>query len=180
MRKGWFRIDGVQDGDRTFEQQLEGLRPLFQMVPGKTVLDVGCAEGLISNALMDAGAKSVTGIEVVKEHVEAARALYGRRCAFVHGDADLYRPPRRYDVVLLLAVLHKLKDPVGSCIRFADAALESVVIRLPPMDAPPKDITGRGPCSIPLISRAMNAAGWRFMDITTGPFNEWTSYWRRG
>ena len=46
-KQGWFSTKG-RLGDRTLKQQLMGLDPLFAECKGKTVLDVGCAEGLIS------------------------------------------------------------------------------------------------------------------------------------
>lgn len=179
MRKGWFKIDGVQDGDRTLEQQLEGLRPLVHMVAGKSVLNIGCAEGLVDIGLHDLGAR-VHGIDVVADHIATANKVKGSRpIRFGLADANTYRPTRHYDIVLMLAVLHKLKDPVDACLRFAAAADELVVIRLPPLGAVPKVMSNRGPCSIPLISRAMNSVGWRFSEITEGSFGEWTSYWKK-
>ena len=56
---GWFVINhdkaGHRDGDRSLEQQMRGLEKLVREVHGKTVLDIGCAEGLISMALVRAG-----------------------------------------------------------------------------------------------------------------------------
>jgi hypothetical protein len=37
-----------------------------------------------------------------------------------------------FDVVLLLAVLHKLRDPSAACARFARQARDLCVVRLPP------------------------------------------------
>lgn len=179
MRKGWFEIDGVQTGDRTLEQQLEGLRPLFQMAPGKSVLDVGCAEGLISIGLHDLGAR-VHGIDVIPEHIAAAnRVKGGRAILFDVADAAVYRPTRQYDIVLMLAVLHKLPNPSGACLRFADAARETCVIRLPPDGAQPKPIAGRGECNLSIIHHAMTVAGFRWTEDAAGPLGEWTSYWKR-
>ena len=44
---GWFTT-AKRPGDRTLEQQLVGLDKVLAEVAGKTVLDAGCAEGLIS------------------------------------------------------------------------------------------------------------------------------------
>ena len=52
--KGWFSTLGLVN--RTPDQQLNGLIGCSWRVWGKTVLDVGCAEGLISIELAKAGA----------------------------------------------------------------------------------------------------------------------------
>ena len=46
MSTPWF------GGDRTFEQQMTGLDWLAEACRGKSVLDFGCAEGLISIHLL--------------------------------------------------------------------------------------------------------------------------------
>ena len=141
MRKGWFRIAGVQDGDRDLADQLRGLKPALAAAQGKSVLDLGCAEGLIAREFVNAGARSVFGVEIIAEHVEAAMALCrGLPCEFVAADvmnwiAELEHrhggAPRQFDVVLALAIYHKVKDP-ARLVRFsADAARELLVVRLP-------------------------------------------------
>lgn len=180
MAKGWF-IDahGGRAGDRTLEQQLLGLLPLLQSVEDKTVLDVGCAEGLISLALADAGAKYVHGIEMRADFVDVARSLRGPRSVeFTHADANEYKPQRRYDIVIMLAVLHKLRDPTAACLRFADAAISSCVIRLPPERAPiiVDNRSGNRPHD---IEYAMKRAGFQLVDVTRSHFNEWCGYFSR-
>jgi SAM-dependent methyltransferase len=178
-RKGWFKTD-AQDGDRTLTEQMQGLEPLLRMVLNKSVLDVGCAEGLISLTLHEAGARSVHGIEIVPEHVRVANAMRnGRPISFEVADAQAFRPTRRYDIVIMLAVLHKLPDPMTACFKFADAAIESCVIRLPAPGQPPKQISGRGPCTIHGIEAAMARAGFHLAVVHPGPRNEWTGYFDR-
>lgn len=179
MRKGWFKTDG-QDGDRTLTEQMQGLQPLLRMALNKSILDVGCAEGLISITLHDAGARLVHGIEIVPDHIRTANALRsGRPISFEVADAQTYRPTRRYDIVVMLAVLHKLPDPTAACVKFADTAIESCVIRLPPPGHPVKQAANRGPCAIPDIERAMARAGFHLAVVHPGPRNEWTGYFDR-
>jgi len=101
VNKGWFSTPG-RPGDRTLDQQLNGR--LFMEARGKTVLDVGCAEGLISIELAKAGAIAVHGVEIVPEHVKVANKLRGDLpITFEVGDANVWQPKRNYDIVIALA-----------------------------------------------------------------------------
>jgi len=176
--KGWFGVPG-RPGDRTLKQQLTGLEHLIERVEGKTVLDVGCAEGLISLQLFDEGASAVHGLEVVADHLTVGNKLRGDRAVtFEHADANSYKPVRRYDIVLMLAVLQKLRDPSMACRRFADAARELVVIRLPPKFAPTivDERSGSHPHH---IDKVMESCGFALAQITAGPFDEWMGYYER-
>ena len=176
--KGWFHTPD-RPGDRTLIQQLTGLDPLLERVKGCTVLDVGCAEGLISMHLADHGATSTYGIEIVDGHVHVARELRGRRiCNFDVEDANHYKPMHRYDIVLMLAVLHKLRDPTAACRRFAAAARELVVIRLPPKHAP-KIIDERSGNVPHDIGATMHREGFVLAEVTTGHLDEWTGFFER-
>jgi len=134
MRRGWFKIAGVQEGDRTLELQMLGLEPALQAAAGKTVLDLGCAEGLIAREFAERGAREVDGIEVVAEHVTIGREICkGLPVNLAVGNIDklALEPLGGWDVVLMLAVLHKTRDPERVLRAFAGAARELLVIRLP-------------------------------------------------
>lgn len=128
MRKGWFIIPGVQDGDRTLDEQIMGVRPALAEAKGKRVLDIGCAEGLIGIEFARAGAAAVHGIDSLEEHLAVARKLAaGLPVLFKQADLNTYAPDmmrehpenaRAYDVVLALGVTHKLAQP-GDAVRFA-------------------------------------------------------------
>jgi SAM-dependent methyltransferase len=175
------------DGDRTLAQQLMGLDRLWRRVPGKTVLDVGCAEGEISLECARRGAVGVLGIEIRADAVAAAdhqrlHALKGgpaESCWFQVEDANTFTPAIKYDVVLLLAILHKLKDPTAAVRRYAEAAREWVVIRLPPENAP--NVVDPRSGNVPhYIDVEMIKSGFRrdFLG-NIGPFGEWMGYYRR-
>ena len=180
-RKGWF-IAGGRDGDRTLEQQLIGLAPLFETIAGKTVLDAGCAEGLISIELAKAGAVKCHGLEFVKWHVHMAMdfaAEAGVPCTFEVAnlnefDIDQCEPA---DVVLMLAILHKLKDPTAACTALAGRARETCVIRLPPTG--PVIVDDRSERVPHDILLAMVRAGFDLTHETVGPFDEWMGYFTR-
>lgn len=118
--KGWFIIDGVQAGDRTLEQQMTALWPAVAEASGKTVLDLGCAEGLIGREFAEAGAVSVFGVDAVYGHLDVAR----EQCAgypMTFERRDLRKldewPTGRFDIVLALGIIHKLHEPHNGLIK---------------------------------------------------------------
>jgi protein-L-isoaspartate O-methyltransferase len=179
----WFAV-GNRLGDRTLAQQMQGLDRLFAEVEGKTVLDVGCAEGLISIEMVKSGASWVDGVEIRKDAVQNARML-GRSMSlhgdvtFDWGDANEYRPAGDYDIVIMLAVLHKLKNPTAACARLVACAKSLVVIRLPPEHAP-TIIDGRSGGEPHHIGVTMERSGFVLEHAACdGPFGEWVGYYRR-
>lgn len=179
QRRGWFVTDG-RPGDRSLQDQLKGLDALFAEVPGKTVLDAGCAEGLISIELAKAGALAVHGVEIAPEHVDVGRKLVGDLPVTLEvGDLNQWRPLRRYDIVIGLAILQKVKDPTDLCIDLAGAAREMVVLRLPPEHAPDV-IDARSGNVVHRIDAVMGEAGFELTSAGyTGHLGEHVSYWKR-
>lgn len=141
MPKGWFKIPGVQDGDRIIDTQLLGLETIAGAFAGKTVLDLGCAEGLIGRHCIDAwGATQVDGVTVVQYEIDAAEQLCaGRPQRFLRGNLATDQGRRdlepqldpAYDVLLLLSILHKAKRPMELLQWAVQYARELIVIRLP-------------------------------------------------
>lgn len=175
----WFKYDG-RNGDRTLDQQMQGLAILRQSVKGKSVLDVGCAEGLIDFQLITSGAVAVHGIEIRPQGVADANKLRGDMpCTFEVGDADTWAPKRSYDIVLMLALLHKLKDPSAACARFAECAREMVVLRLPPHPDNPAVLDARSGFKLHKLYDVMKHAGFKQRHATTGYLGEWVGYYER-
>lgn len=174
MRRGWFKIGGVQDGDRTLELQLVGLEPALKAAAGKSVLDLGCAEGLISREFARRGAVPVLGVEIVAEHLEAARELCaGLPIEFQVADIGKMKLPEDaggWDIVLMLAVLHKTREPERVLKMFAAATRELLVIRLP---GGAKDgrysLPERRGNSLVDVARVMAAAGFVLERTERGP-----------
>lgn len=134
----WFKEAGGDFGERSLEEQMRGLEKALRMAKGKSVLDLGCAEGLISKEFLKAGAESLTGIEMLFPFAEAARELCAdfTNAKFICSNLNNYiKSPHKgkYDVVLALAIIHKAKNPDD----FLNLAIEScnpgglIVIRYP-------------------------------------------------
>lgn len=175
MRKGWFKLRG-QDGDRTVEGQLKGLEPAIAGAKGKSILDLGCAEGAIALEFARAGATRILGLEVVGPHLEVAREICaGHPCEFrcvdlnqVHVGAD----HEQFDVVLALAIIHKLKDPAGVLRRFASLARELVVIRMPSWAVKWRFAHERGRGELIDCAAVLSPLGFVLERIERGPTSE--------
>lgn len=120
---GWFTIPGVQEGERTLEEAVRGLELLEHEAHGKSVLDLGCAEGLVGQWFVQHGAGRVDGVDINRSTLATAREI-SQGLPMWFDWADLNRldtlPQLRptYHIVLLLSVLHKLKDS-GAVMHFA-------------------------------------------------------------
>jgi len=178
LNKGWFIVGG-RDGDRTVEQQMVGLEKVVSEASGKTVLDVGCAEGLISFEMAKAGARCY-GVEVVPGHIAMANQLKrDLPCQFKVMDlntADLSDLPD-VDIVLMLAVLHKLKNPERVCAALADLARDLCVIRLPPSG--PVIVDARSQNVPQDIEAVMIGRGFELEAVVDTTMGEWLGYFRR-
>lgn len=182
MRRGWFVIPGVQDGDVTLADQMIALAPAVAEAAGKSVLDIGCAEGLIGREFARAGAVSVTGLDSIEAHLEVAREqCKGLPMSFVLTDIRDPQPNYAVDIVLALGVIHKMKFPeVG--VRFAaKASIGLLLLR-----------SGRGATNGVIRSKhhgnacdshaILKAEGFVLEKVVDGPKDrhEPTEYWRRG
>jgi hypothetical protein len=96
--------------------RLEGIEPLLPFAKGADVLDIGCAEGVIADRLLDAGAKSVHGVDIDGERIVTARYICAKQYKNAVFKIDSVTPwpefvtrnalllQNSYDIVLYLAV----------------------------------------------------------------------------
>lgn len=182
--KGWFRVPGVRpDGDRTLDEQRQGLGPALEEAKGKTVLDLGCAEALISLEFSRAGAVDVLGIELLASHLDVARKVCkGQPVRFVcaHlGDYIKANPPKMaFDIVLALGIIHKLEDPAVP-LRFAARSAKSLLLFRAPAKATDGVIRSKHtkvPCNVPMV---MREEGFFEEKLIPGVRGEAAQYWRR-
>lgn len=184
MPKGWFKVKGVRDGDRSLEEQMLGLAPALAECKGKRVLDLGCAEGLISREFALAGAKEVLGVELLPQHLDVARKVCKDVpqvrfvCAhlgdYIKGLAEI----PRYDIVLALGIIHKLHDPNVPMRFAAESATDLVLFRAPARkyDGLIKSKHTEIKCNVPKI---MTDAGYVDEKVIPGVRGEAVQYWRR-
>jgi SAM-dependent methyltransferase len=175
MRSGWFRISGRQDGFRSLTEQMAGIGPALDS-KGKTVLDLGCAEGLIALEFMRGGAV-VHGVEFNRQLLEVALDLGVPAWYFDLNEGLPEGCFAQYDIVLLLAIVHKLLDPAQKLREFSRLARERVVIRLPlGSDGKFRSKYSEMPCDVQLI---MPAEGFRLEQTLPGPRGELVQHWVR-
>jgi SAM-dependent methyltransferase len=101
------------------EIRLSGLEQLMGACSGKSVLDLGTAEGLIAYRFLQRGAALVHGFDIVSDRVSAARRICGefQNASFWRADLSDWCGFRaehaehllvQYDVVLYLGLHHHL------------------------------------------------------------------------
>jgi SAM-dependent methyltransferase len=183
MQRGWFDIPGVQEGDRTLAEQMTGLDGLAELVRGRTVLDLGCAEGLIALECARMGAARVDAIDYKIEFIDRARKLKLPEGATLnwfyhnleHGLPDGTLP--QYDVVLALAIIHKMPQPAALTRLIADTARQILIVRLPlnSKGVVRSKHNGVATCDIPAD---LQGAGWQLADVRFGPMNERVHFYR--
>lgn len=190
MRKGWFKLPGEQDGDRTLEEQILAVRPALAEARGKVVLDLGSAEGLIAREFALAGAARVRCMEAVADHIVAGRKVCaGLPVEFTRIDLNtadesctLIGPGHRYDIVLALGVIHKLHSPEAG-LRFAAAACAGLLLLRSGRGAVDGVIRSKhrknATCDAPAM---LGQLGFRLEKEVAGPPErlEDVQYWRRG
>lgn len=188
MNKGWFKVPGIRpDGDRTIAEQMMGLDHGLSIAKGKSVLDLGCAEGLISLEFAKAGASRVVGIELLEEHLKVAEKLRakhpdGSRVHFIRknlGTHILDNPEHeRFDIVLILGIIHKLENPAVPLRFAANCAKEALIFRAPAKatDGVVRSKHTGVKCNVPKI---LNESGFKEFLLVPGVRGEAAQYWRR-
>ena len=94
---------------------------LASLAPGAArVLEVGCGDGMLSAALVDAGVRQVVGLDIDRPVLDRARARHqGRGIEWVHGDVhEVAFEADSFDAVVSIAALHHM-DAGPSLTRFA-------------------------------------------------------------
>lgn len=187
--KGWIAVPGLRPkGDRTLAEQMMGLERALKECRGKSVLDLGCAEGMIAREFARAGARRVLGIELLKSHLEVAhevcRGLDMVEFRRAHlGEYVVANPQHeRFDIVLALGIIHKLEDPNQPMGFAADCAKTLLCFRAPAKtgkageDYVVKSKFSNKVCNVPAL---MRARGFVDQGTVPGVRGEGVQYWER-
>src|SRR5690625_431981 len=119
-------------GKKDPRKRVHALLPLAEQARDKTVLDLGCAEGLMLQPFLAGGARLVHGVDESYRRIVSARRFFGRgRSRF--NVVDLNKPRRlrdrsiflpHYDIVLFLGVYQHLdpairRETLGTALEMA-------------------------------------------------------------
>ena len=86
---------------------------LIRRARPSTILELGCGEGYVLSALIEAGVEAeLTGIELDARAARIASERLGTRATIEQRDArELAADGRRFDMVMMLEVLEHIPDP---------------------------------------------------------------------
>jgi SAM-dependent methyltransferase len=108
------------------------IQPLLPDLRGKTVLELGSANGFFSFRFADAGAASVTGVEIVQRMYESALWSAGvlghQRVRFLNTDFLLDLTLSAHDVVFLSEVHNHFLMPFYGLCRLVNLARETLIL----------------------------------------------------
>ena len=113
------------NGKWSLEKRLIGLSEILEIVEDKIVIDLGCAEGLITKELLDRGARYIYAFDCNKERIEKAIDICKeyKNVEFIIGDFNNFEEfindnndilKQHFDIVLYLGVHHHLEKKVKS------------------------------------------------------------------
>lgn len=105
----WFRQDMYQRYLFTIDRS--------EPIAGKSILDVGCGNGLYSVEYARRGARRVVGLDVAEQMIalcdEAAeREGFTDRCSFLHSDLLAYDSAERFDVTIGIGLFDYIAEPL--------------------------------------------------------------------
>ena len=97
-------------------------------VRGTRILDLACGDGFYTRMLKEAGASSVTGVDISEEMIRLAEESERRRplgCAYVQADAAGFVPDEPVDLVVAAFLLNYAKDR-AELVRLCRACLDAL------------------------------------------------------
>lgn len=179
----WFKTK-YNKGFRTLVEQMLGLDKAIKEAKGKSVIDLGCAEGFISKEFLKAGAKFLLGIDQIGPYVtEAVKVCTGfKNSKFINLNLYDYiksSDKDKYDIVLALAIIQKARNPKD----FLVLAIEScspgglIVIRYP-IGQDKGLVKSKFNDNICNILETMSSNGFVSEGQLPGPRGEMVEYWR--
>ena len=105
----------------TLELHLERYRLAAEYVREADVVDCACGTGYGSEMLLQAGARSIQGVDLDREALEFARSRHAREgIVYYEADALRYVPTPRPSVWVSLETVEHLPNPQGYLARVAE------------------------------------------------------------
>lgn len=184
-RHGWFAIPGYQTGDRTLDEQIAGCEDGLAAARGKTIIDLGCAEGLISRRFLEAGACSLVGLDHSEEKIKTARMICKdfQNAMFLPTDLMSWFKSHgkfqyQYDIVLALSIITKFPDPAVILRYAADSCADLLLLRTSakPCDGWYYAKHGGKACN---VIDVLTERGFTAIKQVPGTHDEGVWYWRR-
>ncbi len=198
-RRLWYHDIGLVDGLRTrFPEDYEinpvlrsvdrGSRSLLEwMAPrvsselvGRSVLDIGCADGLFSFWAARGGASRVVGVERNRYNFDHAEWLAGAldfdNVEFLWGGIESHLPADPFDVVFCVGLIYHLVDPLGVLHRLRQRCRQKLVlasaIDLPDGDGSPMSRLDRYATgahgvwsfNVPMVRQMLTTAGFELIE----------------
>ena len=107
-------FDAMQMGWRKWyieKVELKTFKKFGLIIPGSDILEVGCGNGYAASLITDEFPRSYTGLDIMPEQLERARARQLQNAAFVEGSADDLSAFQNesFDAVLDFCILHHVE-----------------------------------------------------------------------
>jgi 2-polyprenyl-3-methyl-5-hydroxy-6-metoxy-1,4-benzoquinol methylase len=114
-----------------------GIALLNEDLSGKSVLDIGCAYGYFCFEAEKRNAARIVGTELKKERYIGANILkeiLSSKCEFLYQDVIEFPLEEKFDVILLLNVIHHLKEPIHALRVVSRFCKEKLIIEFPTLE----------------------------------------------
>lgn len=107
-------FDAMQMGWRKWyieNVELKTFKKFGLVIPDSDILEVGCGNGYAASLITAEHPHSYTGLDIMPEQLEKAKARRLQNAVFVEGSADDLRafPDKSFDVVLDFCILHHVE-----------------------------------------------------------------------
>jgi tRNA (mo5U34)-methyltransferase len=117
-RNVWTNDKGASPGPDYPARRWAYVKPWFENLPGKSVLDVGCSSGFFSAKAAEVGAASVLGVDSGEQVRAIPQAQFAAETLRLRAEFqavsvyDVAQIGRTFDVVLFMGVLYHLRHPL--------------------------------------------------------------------
>lgn len=106
---------------------------------GKSILSLGCMYGYFLHEAMRRGAAIAVGIEHDVVEIKIANEIndiFNDGVKIIHADLEKYKPEQNFDVILMLNVLHILKNPIKTVLHYFNNCKQLIIEHDPKQDLP--------------------------------------------